>query len=465
MGKFTTMSILPLGAFVFRPDRLMASVWIGWSLTYALNPVVFDPGIPPATWLFIALSVSAFCFGSALQRTRVFSRKKAESLRVGWLELFPRVGSKSRVLPSGLDSRAGTAKLLVFIGVVGSLGVGYSRYYLSGVDYSKGIAVSRLSIGVPKETPLLTYLAFPLYSLGVVGSLFLLNAATKPVPNFYRRLCWVGAGLLSSTLVPIVYGGRGGLLLLLSMIFFAYRQTRALRSEIVSRRLVRLLGFCFVLVFLAYSWRLFSDRQASVGRSADDASLKHWRSNYGIRPEGWLENLRENGTIGPSFLINYTSTSFYLLGGPPNLAKTLDLGPLPSTFGAAQIGLFPPVAQRVFPFLNASKLVEDANNKVGTAGLLPTAFGMFVIDFGWFGALLECVLWGYFAQMVARRAISKSNMRPLNSLLLTSILMSPISAPLGFSESSFLLFGCVMAIRFLKPKHRVRPLTKSEFQR
>jgi hypothetical protein len=403
----------------------MVRVWVAYSFIYLLAPVRFTGGLSLGTLLGIGGGISFFVLGTLF---RVNTRSGSRSLP------FRRYVSNTPVL------------LFAALGLIGAALVVYARLRLRGLDFSSGIAATRLQQASP-DTPLIAYLGLSTYGIGLSGAVF---AIANRLRLAKRVLLFVSLGVVSSVLVTAVYGGRGGILLLVLVLFFAERQAQV---EFGRRRMRKKhkLGVVLICLLLAgYSSQVFSDRRSSVGTIANDSNIQYWKDSYGISPRFPLTMAKTNGVVSISTTLDILGTSFYALGGPPSMNRTITLGMLPRTFGAYQVGLASPLGDRLAPGLGLRQRVDATLGEVEAGGLLVTAFGAFAVDFGWGLALFQSFLWGVLAQRIANRAQRDPIWRSLNALSLTFVVISPMTPPLGFSEASFLTLGCLVVTILLR---------------
>jgi hypothetical protein len=156
--------------------------------------------------------------------------------------------------------------------------------------------------------------------------------------------------------------------------------------------------------------------------------------------------------LGSDALLNIMQTFFYLTSGPSVLTKLIDSqANISLSLGLYQFAIIGPFVNKFFPESNLFPRLLSDLSQAGVGGLLPSAWGMMFVDFGFVGTFFEAFLLGCLSRMVYYLAIHRGRLGDKLMFLFTtmSIVMSPIVAPLGFSDSFFTLIVFLVAGKFL----------------
>jgi hypothetical protein len=402
-------------------------VWAIVLLGFYLGPFSFDPEPSPrslaALFAFIALFVfsSLFGYGSAMAEA-IAARPSAPVYRrfdvdaiMDVLSLLAVFGTAcivvDRIRTEGLSGLAGFTELR----------------YERAADL---LAAAELSRG------LLTYLGYLFYPA--------LYLAVALGITYYEALGIRAKLLLALNMVcpfvlAVFFGGRSPILVVFLIVASSLVARRQLGLRgIPSGAGLKSLAIVGILAFFVYTNIIWFQR-LGLSPSAIDILLGHAATVWGIAPGTALESrLAELGMTDA--LLPLLGLWFYMFQGPMIFERLIDSNSLPILFGGYHID----VVAAVFRMFGPTRaMLSDGYGRLLDAdvyGYFPTAWGSLLIDFSLLSVPFVA-LWGWLSGRVfARlRRYGGPGDAVLYVFLFYSILISPISAPLGLANS-FLIF-------------------------
>jgi oligosaccharide repeat unit polymerase len=442
------------------PPSAMLCTWIFWLILYLFFPFYYTHPVSLITGIFIILCLVSFWAGDAFggydkSSTQPNVSKTKTNILLKEFKGFK--GFKEFKASSRKKLSISTiAKYCALVGIVGAMIVIISKLFLSGLNFSSGVTGARLeraseiASGQGSNTPILLYpglFAFPFATCAFLICLLKGEYLSKST----QQLCKIAA--ISPVAVAVVNGGRGGIFYFVVMIAgaFSVRLQTTGNLKIPNLKIGKLLG-SFLGAFLAYNIYIFETRREVTGKDEFWESLRNWEDNYGIHPFQWLLDLVQTGHMDGNSLLNWMQTHFYFTSGPSVLTQIIDSStPIGPFFGQFQVGILASLLDKTVPSWSLTeKMVREAN-QLDIGGLIPSAWGMMILDFGLIGTLIEAFIFGWIARRIYNSAIrgAKLSSSLMFCFIFASIILSPIVAPLGFTDSCFTLTSILITSIFL----------------
>lgn len=437
------------------PSLAMIYTWMIWLLMYVLSPFYYTTPVNFSTAIAIVVSITAFVIGDVLSGSVL--EKKSSSLSTFKQNTF----NFEQISSPKLDR---LIRNCAIIGLIGAGAIVFIKVVISGLDFSGGVSGARLQRandvlkGNAESSSVLLYpalLAFPFGTAAFLSGLLNPNILSK------EALTWSRIALIAPIAVTVVSGGRGGILHVLLMAFsgiaLGIYSNRATNKPLPNLSIGKFPIIIFA-AFVVYSVYIFEDRRDVTGANNFLASIDSWRNNYGIYPADWLLNLVEHGILEGNWLLNIMQSYYYFTHGPSMFAKifensSMSIGPY---YGQYQIGLLPALIDKFLPNLSLSEKMFTETVQVGVAGVFPSAWGMIYFDFGFLGIIIEPFILGWLARIVYHKAIYEQigGTDLIFCFVLASILLSPMIAPFGFSDSSFTAIAMFYVSRLINSIQR-----------
>jgi oligosaccharide repeat unit polymerase len=431
------------------PTKALVSTWILWTILVVFSPFYYTTPPSPFIILFILGCILCFAIGElftnlALKPSRKKKFKKEDENKV--------VNLESKISSKYMRRLDRFVFILSITGLVGSTLFIISKVLFSGLDFTLGITGARIQqvsdvlAGNVNSTPFMTYiglLTFPCATTAFLTSFLQPNLTPK-------TLKWSRFSVIAPVAVTIVTGGRGGIIQILVMFLsttlinhYCKKSLNNIKSadkKNWDRAKIGKIFLIFVILFAIYNIYIFNSRRELTNATNFQFSLAHWEQDYGIYPAAFLKDLVELRIVGSDSLLNIMQTFYYLTSGPSvltmlvNSRSNIDL-----SLGLYQVSMLGSLINKFFPDNNSfARLMSDLS-QAGVGGLLPSAWGMMLVDFGFMGTFFEAFLLGCISKVVYYFAIHRGKLGDKLMFLFTvmSIVMSPIVAPLGFSDSFF----------------------------
>jgi oligosaccharide repeat unit polymerase len=425
------------------PTKAILHTWILWLLLYVFSPFHYTNDISLATVVFISFCLFSFIIGDLFA---FLTRRKASSSQAN-------VGLSE----SEIERQQRSAKLIeriaavcAVLGIIGAFLIVFSKLLLSGIDFSSGISSARIGrasdilSGQAADSPIWIYPGLLAFPFGTCAFLLCLLEGER-WSRYSQRVCKLAA--LSPVAVAVINGGRAGLLQFTAMVVAAFAlrgyvsKTQWLDDfKVKSRLKIGKFLFLFIIAFLLYNIYIFESRREATGKEDFFLSLSDWEQNYGISPNPWVLDLVKSGFMGGGFVLNWMQTHFYFTSGPAIMSRIVDSGRNIGPFlGQYQVGILSPLLNRVFPSWYIGDQILSETGLIDVTGLIPSAWGMMLLDFGWTGTLIEAFVLGWFSRRVYDKAIFRGSIasKLMFCFVFASIVLSPVIAPLGFADSCF----------------------------
>lgn len=443
--------IISIFSYIFSsPTKALVGTWILWAILLVSFPFYYTT--PPSLLIILFILGCILCFSIGEFFTNLALKiAKRTQLRKDENNQNVHLESKSSQKMKRLD------RFVFILAVTGLFGAALfiiSKLLFSGLDFTLGITGARIQqvsdvlSGNVSSTPFITYvglLTFPCATTAFLTSFL----HTDLTPN---TLKWSRFSVIAPVAVTIITGGRGGIIQIIIMFLSTilinrYRNKNLNYNQSVDnknwdRTKIRKLLLVFIVFFTVYNIYIFNSRRELTNATNLQFSLANWEQNYGIRPAQFLQDLVGLHILDSDSLLNIMQTFFYLTSGPSVLTTLVDSrANIAPSLGLYQFAIIGPFINKFFPDNNLfSRLMSDLS-QAGVGGLLPSAWGMMFVDFGFIGTFFEAFLLGCISRVVYYLAIHRGKLGDKLMFLFTimSIVMSPIVAPLGFSDSFFTL--------------------------
>jgi oligosaccharide repeat unit polymerase len=421
--------------------------WSLWLLLYALMPFYYTNSISlPTAGLIAACSILFACGDSFASRNK-FSKKYANSglerpeTELEDFDFTPQANTIEKII-----------RYCAIIGIIGAILVVLSKLLLSGLDFASGVSAARFErareslTGAASNTPIWLYpgmIAFPFGSCAFLLSLLKSESLSKRT----RQLC--GFAALSPIAVAIINGGRGGIFYFVIMAGGAFLIKNYDRGSVTFSEKFKIPKWIVFsgVAFIFYNIYIFESRREVTAKDNVWLALSDWEFNYGIYPAQWLVDSVQSGIIEGNWLINWMQTHFYFTSGPSILSRIIDSGiSIGPFFGQVQIAMLAPLLDRTLPALSMTERIFSETNQIDVTGLIPSGWGMMFLDLGWGGVLVEAFILGWGSRRVYDAAIygSKLGSKLMFCFVFAGVLLSPIVAPLGFSDNCFTFVSIVI---------------------
>lgn len=417
----------------------MVGVWIMLWFAFALGPVDYYRLPAVETWLIAWAGVSLFCVG-------VFAGR--------WMP-FRRYDSSTRLELHNLDR---TITVASWIGISGVLLMVIDKLFLSGLDYSHGLAAIRFQRAADivaeievARTPLL-YLGYLIFSFSYAAiGLFLLEA--EQIRGQVAR--WAQLSVISPVGYALLYGGRAPILLLCFLVVGVglvramwNRPFLAAHHRMRWKFLILCIGF---LVYDNYTWE--ARREYSMIEDYP-AYLSVADQGWSLAPKPWLHEAVNAEKVSSDSAMNFISTMMYITHGVVSLDKIREQWrEFHPYVGIYQIGVLYGLVRVFFPNPNlADQMTTDLRN-ADIYGWFVTAWGAWYLDFGLPVSILCIFFWGLLCGVGYFHV--RATCSPRSGLLLSfglgSIFASPLNAPLGIANSALIFAACVATVYLLRP--------------
>jgi oligosaccharide repeat unit polymerase len=432
------------------PSGAMICTWLIWLLLYTAIPFYYTNTISSTTTIFIVLCIGMFCAGDSFAIYGIGHIKLNQTRIDKNLEKSQKLHEVD-IIVDHLVQR------LAILGILGGTMVVVSKIFLAGLDFTQGISGARvqrandLISGMALSTPIALYPGLFAFPFGTCAVLICILQGEN-LSRVTQKICKIA--VLSPIAVAIINGGRGGLIFLLLMLLGAFalhlytKNTLLIPSFRIGKNMLPLIGS-----FLAYNIYVFESRREVTMKEDFWLSLDNWQSNYGIYPASWLLDLVSSGQLDGNMLLNWMQTHFYFTSGPPVLSRILDsdmsVGPF---FGQFQIGVLASFLGKMIPFLSLRDKIDIDLDQLNISGLIPSSWGMMLLDFGWGGTLIEAFLLGWLSRKVYNAAINQLSLSSqlMFCFVFASILLNPIIPPLGFTDNAFTFVSLIVTCSLLR---------------
>jgi hypothetical protein len=186
---------------------------------------------------------------------------------------------------------------------------------------------------------------------------------------------------------------------------------------------------------------------SALNASPADALLAIMLEAWNVKPRSYVTSAIESGHLSVHAALIGLSSYFYLTHG----VRAVDIvwrarHIFSPQWGVYEIGVLSPILRVFFPSSPQLSIMESELKSAGTYGFFPTVWGAAFVDFGFLGATVYVLIWGFAAGWCAAGSRHPSSITPLLLLvfLLTSILLSPIQGPLGMANSALVLFSMLV---------------------
>jgi oligosaccharide repeat unit polymerase len=435
-----------------RPSFTMVATWLGWLFLYILPFFEYTKPISLYTSIIIFLFIFSFCLGDlSLTQFLGMSHKKLNyKKRTG--NSLPQKPWEFGEHPVQRKVFSKTIRWFSIVGLAGALAFVFGKLFLSEIDFSTGISNARIEratsavLGESAKTPLIVYLGFLTFPFGT--SAFLIHLLySAPLSKWTNRLAKLS--IIAPISVAVINGGRGGILHLFIMggATLFLNKIKGIKLSTIWRKL-GIIPYIFITGFLFYSAYIFESRRLLVGKENFLTLFSDWEANYYIAPAQWLLDIIENNFLDGNFAATIMQTYYYLSSGPSIFGIILDSQmQLNYGFGQYQIPLITSFLERFIPSLSLRSNLYSSLDSIDTLGLLPSAWGMFYVDFGLWGGFLEAFLWGALSSLIYINAskAKKMSLQLTFCFMVASIVLSPLVAPLGFSETFFTLLAFLIS--------------------
>ena len=169
--------------------------------------------------------------------------------------------------------------------------------------------------------------------------------------------------------------------------------------------------------------------------------------SWHVKPRAYVVSAMDAGLLSPPAALSMLGTYFYLTHG----TRILDMiwqarRQFSPQWGVYEVGILSPILRLFFP--EDQRLAEmDAQLKsTGIHGFFPTAWGAAYIDFGFAGAIIYILTWGFASGWSAFGARRSAFVTPSLLLVfcLASVALSPVQGPLGVANSALVLFSVIV---------------------
>ena len=178
-----------------------------------------------------------------------------------------------------------------------------------------------------------------------------------------------------------------------------------------------------------------------------DAALAMMKEAWNVKPRGYVTSALDAGYLSPGGVMSGLRSYFYLTHG----VRTIDLAwhareGFSRHWGLYEVGVLSPILRVFVPDNQQLAAMETEQRASGIYGFYPTVWLAAFIDFGFVGAIIYILIWGFVAGWSAAAAKRSSLITPRLVLVfvLVSILLSPIQGPLGIANSALVLISMLV---------------------
>jgi hypothetical protein len=414
------------------PAVFMSVIWLVYAGLFAIGPLEFlrQPGA--TTWSLVAGGVGLFVAAALLadRHTRAEGRRLEPSLAL-------------------------VERMILVTAVAGLVGIGLiavDKLFLSGLDYSKGLAhvrfqrVEEIEAGIDVPRSPLLYLGTATFSFSYVAALLYVLRG-EGVRFGVAALAEIS--IVSPVAYALVYGGRNPI-----MLFFVLLVGGMLARGAGGRRLlppmrglwIKLaLGLVLFAGYVNYTWK---DRRQMWRYDEYATFLRVVGDRWQARPKPWLDETMASGILAPATVMDAMSLGLYVTHSVTTLDKIVRRRhELDRFWGNYQCGVFAPLVRRLPGGAALLERLFVQLRVTGTYGWFPTAWGALLVDFGPGGAELAVLAWGLAAGWAYARVRQGADLRAelMLSFVLATIAFSPITAPFGMANSALVFISLLIA--------------------
>jgi hypothetical protein len=171
--------------------------------------------------------------------------------------------------------------------------------------------------------------------------------------------------------------------------------------------------------------------------------LEAWQ----VAPRSYVIAAIDSGRLSSRTAMSFLSTYFYLTHGVRVIDTTWRARDRFSpNWGVYEVGILSPVIRVFFPHSDALADMGAQLKAAEIVGFFPTVWAAAYIDFGFAGAVIYVLIWGFAAGWSACGARSSAFATPslLLVFIIASILLSPVQGPLGIANSALVLFSMLV---------------------
>jgi hypothetical protein len=184
------------------------------------------------------------------------------------------------------------------------------------------------------------------------------------------------------------------------------------------------------------------------GPSTDAAALlATLQEAWHVRPRQYVLSALESGRLSPAATTNALSNYFYLTHG----IRIVDVAwharsQLSPLWGIYEIGVLSPILRVFFPQNHLLSSMHAQLKASEIEGFFPTVWAAAFIDFGFSGAVVYILIWGFAAGWSSSGARHSVLNTPalLLTFILASIMLSPIQGPLGIANSALVMISMLI---------------------
>lgn len=436
MEMNSSWKILVLKNFL-KPGYLLLTLWLIMLPVFYMQPIEYHQEIGFQVWAYIFSGIGLFILGEKYASCAFFTNSKTVCVSVSRLNL--------------------TVLVTALLGIAGIILLSYDKLFLSGLDYTKGLAYIREIRGIQLASKIdlprsfWLYLGYPFFSFSYPAIMLLVINARQIRPSIARV---AQLSLLSPVGYALLYGGRMPVLILFLLLVSCCLIRRLQGKTFFPREhalLVKiiLLGLCLAV----YSNHVLSQRRDASNMMIYKNFLTNARISWGVEPKPWLDEAMDNDLVSFNMGMNLITNSMYITNGIVSLSKIIEND---RTFipywGTYQVGILSPILRIFSTDANLADLMEAHLKAASIFGFYTTAWGAIFLDFGLIGAVFFILSWGLISGLAARslKQTSDTAGHLILAFCLTSIVMSIFNGPFGMANSFLIFISLIGTVILLK---------------
>jgi hypothetical protein len=417
------------------PTRLMVLVWALFAVVFFSGPLDYFRQPRMATWAWIGIGVGLFA-ASALAAGRLPAR---------WFAV-----DEPETVPSERIERL--VLITAVLGLAGAALIALDKVWLSGLDYSRGLAAVRfqraaeIEAGIDVRRSPLLYVGYLTFSFSYAAALLYIlrgEVVRRPIVAAAAEV-----SVASPVVYSLLYGGRNPILLffvlLMGGILVRARRGRSLLPAVPALRLKLAV---VVLLFLAYVNYTWEDRRSYWKIETYPRFVEIAHERWQTRPKSWVDRAVSGHWAPAGLVMNLISSDLYLTHSVITFDKIVERhGDFARCWGLYQVGLLAPLVNKAPAGSALLRQMYRQLRATETYGWFPTAWGAWYIDFGLGGAVGAVVAWGMASGWAHRLVRLRDDLAGelLLSFALATVVFSPINAVFGMANN-ILIFGSLVA--------------------
>jgi hypothetical protein len=431
------------------PVGLMLTTWFLYLVVIAIGPVHYHRSTSWLTYLLLIACVGGFVLGSRLAQNVCGSIRGR--IYVPQLNATTRPGFNRAV------------SLFALLGLFGTACIAMDKVWINGLNVFQNLGALRLELnvdsGMPSQGTILMWIGMAVYSFSNVA-LILFFLEGEMCDHATARLAAMAS--FCPGVVILLYGGRSSaIFVILLMLTSGLVRVHCGRPFVPKTHFMRPMLLAHLSLVLLGSLHIFSSRAIAFGYSDSGDMLQEFSSHLNATISPTFQQLIASRSAIGELCANILMGVFYFTQGFPELDYLLiensDAGPF---YGSYQ-GWF--LYRVVVELLGLPNELVEMEDQIHHSGLLFSAWGGMLLDFGPWGAPIASGLLGGIVGFMYDRGIRLRSVacRVFVAYFYMYIVLTPIHSAFAVGNSTQVLL-CIIAASFVLQK-ALRPVPSPMF--